>query len=433
MPLPALTRAWDPTPGRRPQRVSWPRHCDALDLDVLHTHNPKTGVLGRLLGRAVRIPVVVNTCHGLWAQGDDPLGRRAFVLGMEVVAGRASDAELYQNAEDRETLARWVPQGRARVVGNGTDLTSFGPDAAARTRVRAEWGIPDGALVVGGVGRMVAEKGIRELGEAAKALAGRARFVWVGPADPDKPDALEDETAGVQSVGGRDDMASVYNAFDVFVLPSYREGFSRSGMEAAATGLPLVLSDIRGCREVGRHEQEALLVAARDPGALTAAIGRLLDDPALRGRLGAAARVRALAEFDQVRVAAISLETYAAVARRKATRLGVHPGSLGVAGRSRSCLAPVTWPSSAPVTSPWPRQGSWSRRRSSRAWPLRYGDRWATRALPSAAVRRRLRIWRPGRNPPAGQRARRTDEPGQSPAAADGVRRAVLRPAASSV
>ena len=316
VPLPALTRAWDPRRDASAAR-QLAATLRALDLDVLHTHNPKTGVLGRLLGRAVRIPVVVNTCHGLWAQGDDPLGRRAFVLGMEVVAGRASDAELYQNAEDRETLARWVPQGRARVVGNGTDLTSFGPDAAARTRVRAEWGIPDGALVVGGVGRMVAEKGIRELGEAAKALAGRARFVWVGPADPDKPDALEDETAGVQSVGGRDDMASVYNTFDVFVLPSYREGFSRSGMEAAATGLPLVLSDIRGCREVGRHEQEALLVAARDPGALTAAIGRLLDDPALRGRLGAAARVRALAEFDQVRVAAISLETYAAVARRK--------------------------------------------------------------------------------------------------------------------
>ena len=129
-------------------------------------------MLGRLLGRAVRVPVVVNTCHGLWAQPHDPFARRAFVLGTEAVAGRASDAELYQNAEDRQTLARWVPQGRARVVGNGTDLTAFRPDPAARARVRAEWGIPDGALVVGGVGRQVAEKGIRELGEAARTLAG---------------------------------------------------------------------------------------------------------------------------------------------------------------------------------------------------------------------------------------------------------------------
>ena len=142
----------------------------------------------------------------------------------------------------------------------------------------------------------------------------------MGPADPDKPDALDDEIPGLDRVGGRNDMAAVYNAFDIFVLPSYREGFSRSGMEAAATGLPLVLSDIRGCREVGRHEQEALLVPAGDAGALTDAVRRLIDDPALRSRLGAAARARAVAEFDQVRVAAFSLQTYAAIATRK--RLG---------------------------------------------------------------------------------------------------------------
>ena len=181
VPLPALTRAWDPRRDAAAAR-QLASTLRSLDLDVLHTHNPKTGVLGRLLGRAVRVPVVVNTCHGLWAQSDDPFARRAFVLGMEAVAGRASDAELYQNAEDRETLARWVPKRRSRVVGNGTDLASFGPDAAARARVRAEWGIPDGALVVGGVGRMVAEKGIRELGETARALGGGlASSGWVRP------------------------------------------------------------------------------------------------------------------------------------------------------------------------------------------------------------------------------------------------------------
>jgi glycosyltransferase involved in cell wall biosynthesis len=84
--------------------------------------------------------------------------------------------------------------------------------------------------------------------------------------------------------------------------------------------LPLVLSDIRGCREVGRHEREALLVPPGDVPALTQALERLVGDPDLRSRLGAAARARALEEFDQVRVAAVSLETYAAVALRK--RLG---------------------------------------------------------------------------------------------------------------
>jgi glycosyltransferase involved in cell wall biosynthesis len=314
--LPSLTRAWDPRRDAVAARQLG-SILRTLALDVLHTHNPKTGILGRLLGRAAGIPVVVNTCHGLWAQPTDSLGRRGFVLGLEVAAARASDAELYQNAEDRRTLSRWVPQWRARVVGNGTDLSAFGPDAQARSAVRAEWGVGADDLLVGGVGRLVAEKGIAEFAEAAEKLAARAQFVWVGPRDADKPDSVEASHDVVRFVGGRDDMAAVYNAFDVFVLPSYREGFSRSGMEAAATGLPLVLSDIRGCREVGRHEQEALLVPAGDAAALTMAVERLLDDGSLRQRLGAAARRRALAEFDQVAVAALSLETYAAVARRK--------------------------------------------------------------------------------------------------------------------
>jgi glycosyltransferase involved in cell wall biosynthesis len=183
--------------------------------------------------------------------------------------------------------------------------------------LRAELGIADDELLVGGVGRRVAEKGIAEYAAAARALAGKATFVWVGPDDPDKPDALAEAEHGVRFLGSRDDMPAVYSALDVFVLPSYREGFSRSGMEAAACGLAMVLSDIRGCREVGTHERELLLTPPGDSDALTAALDRLLVDPALRDRLGSAAAERAAREFDQLDVAAVSLLTYEAVARRK--------------------------------------------------------------------------------------------------------------------
>ena len=242
--------------------------------------------------------------------------------------------------------------------------------------MRAEWGIGEGELVVGGVGRLVAEKGIRELGETARELAGRARFVWVGPTDPDKPDALDQEIAGVQAVGGRDDMAAVYNAFDIFVLPSYREGFSRSGMEAAATGLPLVLSDISGCREVGRHEQEALLVPAGDAGALTEAVRRLLDDPGLRERLGAAAQSPGARG---VRPGAGGRALARDVRRRgpaQGARLVGRPRPVVVARGSRPCLAAGTGLPSGPSTSLRPRPGSWWRRRS---WPgsrSRCAGRW---------------------------------------------------------
>jgi glycosyltransferase involved in cell wall biosynthesis len=314
--LPSLTRSWnmarDAAAGRELRRA-----LKALDLDVLHTHNPKTGVLGRLLGRAAGIPVVVNTCHGLWLRPRDRLARKVFVLGAEGIAARASDFELYQNAEDQHTLRRAVPARRSRVVGNGVDLARFRPDPAGRARLRTALGVGDGELLVGGVGRRVAEKGIAEFASAARTLAGKARFVWVGPDDPDKADAVIIDEDGVEFLGERSDMPAVYSALDVFVLPSHREGFSRSGMEAAACGTPSVLTDIRGCREIGAHEREVLLVPPHDATSLTSAIERVLLDAQLRERMGRAARKRALAEFDQRAVTRASLETYAAVARRK--------------------------------------------------------------------------------------------------------------------
>ena len=251
VPLPALTRAWNPQRDLAAAR-ELATVLRRLDLDVLHTHNPKTGVLGRVLGRLTRVPVVVNTCHGLWIAPADRRVKKVAVIGAEAVAGRFSHAELYQNETDRQTMSRWVGGPRQRTVGNGVDLTRFRPDPQARARVRAELGVADDELLVGGVGRLVAEKGIAEYAAAARALAGKARFVWVGMADKDKPDAVRDLQGGVELLGSRNDMPAVYAALDVFVLPSYREGFSRSGMEAAACRVASVLSDIRGCREVGR-------------------------------------------------------------------------------------------------------------------------------------------------------------------------------------
>ncbi|MGY1739538.1 MULTISPECIES: glycosyltransferase [unclassified Blastococcus] len=316
VPIAGLTRAWQPRQDLRAGRelVSVLRR---LRLDVLHTHNPKTGVLGRLAGRLAGVPVVVNTCHGLWAGPGDPWRRRSLVLAAEAVAAQASHAELYQNAADRDRLRPFVRPARSRVVGNGIDLERFRPDPAGGARVRTELGIGADELVVGAVGRRVREKGFAEYTAAARALSDRARFLWIGPDDPDKPDAVTVDDPAVRWIPARTDMPAVYSALDVFVLPSYREGFSRSAMEAAACELPMVLSDIRGCRELGTHEEHLLLTPPRDAGALTAALARLFDDPLLRKRLAAAAGERARAAFDQVEVAASSLRTYAAVARRR--------------------------------------------------------------------------------------------------------------------
>lgn len=316
VPIDSLTRSWNLRSDLE-AFVELSRTIRRLELDVLHTHTPKAGVMGRIAGRLAGVPVVVNTCHGLWARKEDPFLKRAFVYGAEGLAARFSDFELFQNAQDMATLRPALKRGRSRVVGNGVDLERFRPDPEGRRRVRAEWGIADDEILVGTIGRRVREKGLAEYAAAADQLRDRATFVWVGPEDDtDRATHVPHEDA-IRFVGERTDMPAVYSALDVFVLGSYREGFSRASMEAAACGAPMVLTDIRGCREIGTDGEQLLLVAPKDGAALTQGIARLLDDPALRTRLGTAALERAHAEFDQRRVARISLETYATVARRK--------------------------------------------------------------------------------------------------------------------
>lgn len=308
-----LTRSWAPAQDARAFRelVTTLR---GLDLDVLHTHNPKTGVMGRVAGRLAGVPVVVNTCHGLWARPEDSISKRAFVYGLEAVAARFSDFELFQNAEDRHTLRWALRRDRSEVVGNGVDLVRYRPDPAGRARVREELGIADGELLVGGVGRRVAEKGLVEFGAMSEALADTAKFVWVGPDDGEEPSELP---GSVIFTGERADMPAVYSAFDIFVLPTYREGFSRAGMEAAACGLPMVLTDIRGCRQVGTHGEHLLLVPPADVSALIAAVRMLIHGADLRHRLSESASARAVEHFDQRAVAGTSLRVYERIAREK--------------------------------------------------------------------------------------------------------------------
>jgi glycosyltransferase involved in cell wall biosynthesis len=317
VPLPALTRSWDPGADLRAFWDLW-RTLRSLNLDVLHTHNPKTGVMGRIAGRLAGVPVVVNTCHGLWATPQDSLAKRTFVYGLEALAARFSDYELFQNAQDERTLRRFLKPGRHRVVGNGIDLERFRFDAEGRARVRAEWGVGDGEILVGTVGRRVRDKGLEEYAVAAHALRGQARFVWVGPDDDtDAAPSTRIDSSAVQFIPERTDMPAVYSAFDVFVLASYREGFSRASMEAAACGRPMVLSDIRGCREIGTDGVHVKLVPPRDAAALSTVVSDLINDPTLRADLGAAGQERAQTAFNHRQVARHSFMTYEDAARSK--------------------------------------------------------------------------------------------------------------------
>lgn len=298
--------------------------------DIVHTHTPKPGIYGRLGGRAARVPVVVNTVHGLYATPDDSRARRAIVYGLERLAATCSDAEFVQNEEDLATLtALRVPAKRLHLLGNGIDLERFAPGPKAqeaRRRVRAELGVDDATVVVGAVGRLVWEKGYRELFAAAEQLRRRSPGVTVvvaGPSEPEKADGIGTgalaaaESSGVRFLGHRNDVEDLYAAFDVYVLASHREGFPRSAMEAAAMGVPIVATDIRGCRQVVEDGTTGLLVPPRDPAALTDAVVRLAADAGLRATMGRAAVTKAKREFDQRQVIATTLAVYEDLLNRK--------------------------------------------------------------------------------------------------------------------
>ena len=303
--------------------------------DIVHTHTPKPGIYGRLGGRAARVPVVVNTVHGLYATAEDSRARRAAVYGLERLAATCSDAELVQNEEDLSTLvALRVPADRLHLLGNGIDLDRFAPGPKARAvrgLVRAELGLDDTTVVVGAVGRLVWEKGYGELFAAAEQLGRRCPQVTVvvaGPSEPEKADGIGPaevaaaESCGVRFVGHRRDVENLYAAFDIYVLASHREGFPRSAMEAAAMGLPIVATDIRGCRQVVEHGATGLLVPPRDAAALTDAVARLAGDPGLRSTMGHRAGAKAKREFDQRRVIAVTLAVYEGLLERKVHRGG---------------------------------------------------------------------------------------------------------------
>jgi glycosyltransferase involved in cell wall biosynthesis len=281
---------------------------------IVHTHTPKGGLLGQYAALLARVPVRVHTIHGLYFPGHmKPQHRWAYVL-LERLTMRFSHLNLSQNAEDIAVAVaeRVCAPDRIELLGNGIDLARFDPATqtpARRAATRAALGLSAEHKVVGMVARFVAEKGYRELLRAAQLLrrtAPQVRFIFVGPVEAAKGDALDPRIVDqlgladvVQFLGQRVDMPDLYGAMDVLALPSYREGFPRAPMEAAAMGVPAVVTAIRGCRETVADGVTGYHVPPRDADALASSLLDLLTDDAKRLAFGRAAREKALAEFDE--------------------------------------------------------------------------------------------------------------------------------------
>lgn len=280
--------------------------------DLVHHDTIKPNLYGSI---AVRInrrrlgrrgsPRVLNTFMGLgflFAGSAAAALPRAITLPLMRRAFRDGVLTVFSNASDRR---RFVDLGLVReadsrvMVSEHVDTERFRPGDPS---LRSE---PPAALFAG---RMLWDKGIAELLEASEILRERriaVRVLLAGEPDPGNPacvpvEALRAAEAAGQAtwLGQQSDMPALLRTADIAVLPSYHEGLPRFLIEGAATGLPLVATDLEACRRIIDPDVNGLLIPARDAPALADAIERLVRDVDTRHRMGAAGREIAVDRFD---------------------------------------------------------------------------------------------------------------------------------------
>jgi len=286
--------------------------------DLVHHVTIKPVIYGSLAARAARVPAVVNAIPGLGYAYAGSGFARGLLRGAVEAAYRLALAGhrtrlIFQNPDDRK---HFLESGLADVErsvvirGAGVDVEEFTPSQE-----------PSGTAVVLLAGRLLWEKGVGELVEAAKRLRGAdvaCRVALVGVPDPENRGSIPVETLREWQANGwiewwglRQDMPQVFASAAIVVLPTYYpEGVPKTLLEGAAAGRPLVATDMPGCREIVRPGVNGILVPPRDPAALADAVQALLRDPDRRREMGERSRRIAVEEFSEERVVAETLAIY---------------------------------------------------------------------------------------------------------------------------
>ena len=320
IPAPMQRRSLNPL--RELALVLWLRQLFiAEQADLVHGFTIKNAVYGSLAAQLAGVKARINAVAGMGYvyTSADTKARilRPLVSALLRLALTGRGARLIlQNPDDvtffEKTGLASGEQVRL-ILGSGVDCQRFFPSAsvAAETRTALRAVLP---------ARLLWDKGIAEFVEAAREIKASGRkidFLLAGHPDEGNPAAVPAEQVErwqkeglLKWLGHVDDMPALFRSVDMVVLPSYREGLPKGLIEASACGLPIVTTDVPGCREVVTHGDSGFLVPVKDSKALSKAIGALADDAALRSRMGARARERSLNEFDEKIILQQTLAVY---------------------------------------------------------------------------------------------------------------------------
>ncbi|MFL6798321.1 MAG: glycosyltransferase family 4 protein [Xanthobacteraceae bacterium] len=273
-------------------------------------------IAGSLAASGLRI-ICVNAITGLgttFASNTRKL-RIARVLlrgALQLALRRADAAVLVQNRDDAQAIARLgIDPGRIHLIaGSGVDVERFKPVPE-----------PSGAMTIGFAGRLLESKGVRTLVEAHRLLLQRGRDIRLaiaGMPDPANPRSLDEheiaawrQQPNLVHLGFVDDMPGFWASAHIAVLPARGgEGLPLSLLEAAACGRPLIATDTAGCRDIARPGINGLLVPPDQAEKLAGAIETLADNPAMRSRMGEAARRLVEREFSSERIGRDTVAMY---------------------------------------------------------------------------------------------------------------------------
>jgi len=276
--------------------------------DLVHSFGPKAGLLSASAGRMAGTRARVHTFTGqVWAARSGAM--RALLRAADGATARMATHLLADSASQRDFLVQEgvAKPGQCRVLGmgsvSGVDLRRFRPDAAARRAVRSELGLNEETPMILYLGRITRDKGVLDLALAFGQVEGSAVLAMVGPDEQGLRDEVLRLSAAaaprLRFVDYTDVPERYLAAADLLCLPSHREGFGSVVIEAAAAGVPAVASRIYGVVDALVEGETGLLFEPGDARGLARQLSVLLTDRALREKLGAAARSRAVEHFSQ--------------------------------------------------------------------------------------------------------------------------------------
>ncbi len=271
------------------------------DVRIVHTHTSKGGLVGRLAAKLAGCRVVIHHTHGFYYAALPPGPRRWAMRTLETLFARLDDAQVFVNSGQAAEAEREgvVPRGRSRVVFNSAvdPLAAGVPD---RSAMRARLGVPEGAALIGTVGRVAFEaKGLDDGARAVALVMERVPSAWwavVGKGEDERrlADLVRELRIADRTVlaGHVDGAAGLHPAFDVTFAPSRREGQSVAVIEAMACSAAIVATRIAGTADLIEDGVGGVVVEVGDAEAMARELARVLGDASLAASLGRAARLR---------------------------------------------------------------------------------------------------------------------------------------------